>query len=646
MKRVVVLIIVACLTRTAAGDERAGASRAHNRFRKDRRGPSIVSVSGSQLLVQKRRRDGALAPPAPYVVRGVAWSPASPGTDPAGLTSASVRRREFGLWYTADVPLLDAMNVNTVRMFIDPGVDGELGPIGWSVLDELYQSGIMVIMTVDDGVNDLDRVQGAVTYYKDHPAVLMWSLGSEWNINCYYQVEDCVGAAVAAAAEATESAAALIKCLDPNHPVASSYGDIDIDAPGKRLGDTAHYVNDVCANVDVWSLNIYRGRTFGDLFERWGSITSKPMFLGEFGVDAYSERMGGVDEGTQAEWNVCLWNDIARHLSSDNPGAVAVGGTLFEWNDEWWKVLPAGSQEEGGWGSCAFPDGTGNEEYFGILDIDRGPRKVYERLRYAFHPLYTPPPPTIMLKLVSEGSSVPGWPDGGFVEFSRDGCGCFAEGGGGGARGFNVVVIDSVTGSVIGPCHNFDTWATRHTGAAMNSMMEFINAIPDGQVVAIAVADDAGLNVDNACDRYAYSWVENGLLLLESLGSTRIRNYCFRDSWAMIAIKGTGQSCGEGLGKEVLATVEVLWNTASACCIAPFENACTFVGSHDSDLDVDWNDWRFFAACLGGPTTTSAPECHAADLNVDGWVDLRDVQLFARVFTGERSCGVASAGIR
>src|SRR5438045_2141673 len=70
------------------------------------------------------------------------------------------------------------MHVNTVRLVIDPGTDAS----GTAVLDQLYANGIMVIMTVDEGADNLTRVSQVVNFYKDHPAILMWMLGNEWNI--------------------------------------------------------------------------------------------------------------------------------------------------------------------------------------------------------------------------------------------------------------------------------------------------------------------------------------------------------------------------------------------------------------------------------------------------------------------------------
>src|SRR5207244_2709154 len=148
------------------------------------------------------------------------------------------RRAEFGKWYLQDAPKLKAMNVNTVRLFIDPGTDAT----AWAVMDELYRNGIMAIVTVDEAINNTARAQAAVNFYKRHPAVLMWMLGNEWNINKYYGQ----AATVAEAAQRTQTTAALIKTLDADHPIVSSYGELDINDNGARLADTQNYVNNVC----------------------------------------------------------------------------------------------------------------------------------------------------------------------------------------------------------------------------------------------------------------------------------------------------------------------------------------------------------------------------------------------------------------
>lgn len=501
-------------------------------------GPSIVSVSGRVLTVQKRQADGSLAPAAPYVIRGVNWSPASQATtdDPAS------RRAALVVWAATDAARMSGLNVNTVRLYLDPGLDAS----GLSVLDQLWSQGIMVVLTVDGGTNDLARVEQVVSFYKDHPAVLMWMLGSEWNINLYFGNPGCN--TPLKAAQCTQSAAQLVKSLDTNHPVATSYGEIDINASGLHLTETKTYVNDVCTDVDVWSLNIFRSQTFGNLFDQWRSITSKPMLLGEFGTDAMVHPADLPDDTMQAGWDLCLWSEAISELSAVQPSLVNLGAMAFEWNDEWWKVAPSGSQENGG-DVGGHPDGFANEEWFGMVDIDRNARHTATAFGAAFLGTYRRPPRGLIFGTASRGYKAAQYGgQGGFSRFYECGKTFYARNGGaGGGRGFNAVVLNATTGAQLQAPQTFDTWGTRDDcaanapGAAMSALVTYLNAAPAGSLVLLSVGDEAGLNQNLSCSPYGVSsCFTNGLAALAALGSTKIQSYCYGDSWAMIAVKGQG----------------------------------------------------------------------------------------------------------
>ncbi|MBI2833801.1 MAG: hypothetical protein HYX76_05175 [Acidobacteria bacterium] len=273
------------------------------------------------------------------------------------------------------------------------------------------------------------------------------------------------------------------------------------------------------------------------------------MLLGEFGVDAFhatalaNPAPGTINEAEQAAWDLALWRDLRRNLSAVGSSGTAAGGAVFEWNDEWWKVQPHGSQETNGWFSGGFPDGMGNEEYFGITDVDRVPREVYGVLTEAFDPAYAPPPEPVAFSAISKGSCGHAEFRKGNTRLHRD-VGCKLNG----ARGFNVAVVDATTGDPLEPVVSFDTWLTRTSGEDMREVIDYLNGLPDGVLVMIAVGDEAGLTNFDSCTRLNYAWVDEGYLALEALGSTQIRGYCYRNSWAMIAIKGQGVALAEQLG--------------------------------------------------------------------------------------------------
>jgi len=549
--------------------------------RADGPGPSLVTVSGHRLLVQKRQPDGSLAPAEPYVIHGVDWAPASSST----TGDDAARRAEFLNAVATDAPLLESLHVNTVRMYLDPGLDA--GAL--VVLDTLWAHGIMVILNVDGSRNDLTRTQQVVSFYKDHPAVLLWMLGSEWNINLYYGKTECN--TPLKAAQCTETAAQLVKSLDTNHPVASSYGEIDINASGLHLADTQNYVNNVCPSVDVWAVNVFRGDSFGTLFDQWRSISTKPMFLGEFGTDAMVHPADLPDETMQAGWDLCLWNHAITELSAVQPPLVSLGGLVFEWNDEWWKVPPAGSQDTGGFTNAnGHPDGFANEDWFGIVDVNRNLRHAATALGEGFESSYLRPPRGLVFGVGSRGTNANQFAGQyGYSRFYQCGRAFYNRSGGGGSgRGFNAVVLDPVTGAQLQAPQNFDTWGTRQAcaqndpSAAMYSLVSYINSAPAGSLVMISVADDAGINQDLSCNRYSTSsCFENGLSALEALGSTQIRSYCFRDSWAMIAIKGQGR-VGEGRSTNNLVSLQTALPDPGSF-ILTLQKAGTGSGSVTSD---------------------------------------------------------------
>src|SRR5688572_5618068 len=137
-------------------------------------------------------------------------------------------------------------------------------------------------------------------------------------------------------------------------------------------------------DIDIWGINVYRGISFGDLFERWQERSGKPMFIAEYGADAYDSNLPGYAPERQAEAVVAL----ATEIRAQSQLGLALGGTLFEWADEWWKddTGRLDQQDVGGVapGSGPYPDGVFNEEWWGIVDLERRPRPAFARLREVF----------------------------------------------------------------------------------------------------------------------------------------------------------------------------------------------------------------------------------------------------------------------
>ncbi len=398
--------------------------------------PSRVYIKNKQLIVEKRLSDGSLDTPKPYIIKGLTWLPATsspdsgpnpynlseavpyglffdwPGRYPQGHVVFIHWLRGQHLEYLSDISLMQKMNVNTVRIYTDFGDDPAVYK---EILDEFYLNDIMVIMTIVSSRYDIDRARykKVLSLCKDHPAILMWSLGNEWNLeyNKYWGY-----ASVQDAAEATNLVAGEIKSIDPEHPVSSCLGDRFFD---DEISNTIKWIVKRCACVDVWGLNVYRGKDFSDLFAQWKSITNKPMYLSEFGIDSFQTRsykrfsefqvnqcVGIENQDVQEEYAISLWSDLALNLSISDTSNPCLGGTIHTFNDHLWKIgsyhvnlgglidcdnlVDSDSCREyntEGFYLLSSPDEVMNEEYFGIVDANRKPKKAYWRLKSFYEDL-------------------------------------------------------------------------------------------------------------------------------------------------------------------------------------------------------------------------------------------------------------------
>ncbi|MBI3267954.1 MAG: DUF4082 domain-containing protein [Planctomycetes bacterium] len=523
-------------------------------------GPSQVWFEGSVLMVRKRNLDGSLAAAAPYDIKGVVYGFAPDAdTYSSDPHNTDVRRAASLPWYAKDLPLILRLNANTARFTMDPGVDAITGPSGWKFLSDLYAAGVMVILTTDDTVNDTARIVKVIEYYRQHPAILMWSLGSEVNINRYWGTAP----SVLEAARRAELAARLVHSLDEVHPVVASWGEIDFGAPGSgtTLADTGFYVNVVCPSVDCFALNIFRGPSFGVLFSQWKSITSKPMFFGEFtGADAYDGRLDREDDGPQADRTEALWNEVARNFSSRDPRNVALGACFLELRDLLWKVSPPRVQGLGGWFTLHCPDGFMSEEWLGCFTADGRARRVVSVLARLFDAAYAPPVlprPAVSYEARSAGlrSQEYAWQQG-FIRLLVGGALVYGRtGGGGGARGFTVFRISAETGELQETRH-FDTWGVF---GMRDALVDYLESLPVGTPLLIGVGDEAGLTYSGSRDSEFINdpSVDRLLRALESLGSAQIRGYRYWSSWAMSCVKGEGRARMEGLSPDQPVSVRL-----------------------------------------------------------------------------------------
>ena len=346
--------------------------------------PTPVAVCGRKLLVNNK----------PFTVKGVAAE-----MTPVGEDGAVYDWSLFPANYNKDIPLMKAMGVNVIRSY-----KGE--PTQRAALDALYAQKIYVVMgfAVDrvyrnaqgnmqvvnfgDPVvrsNIKARFVEMVHHWKNHPAILMWMFGNEVNAALdnsnraawYSLVDEC-----AAAAHAEEGAT--------RHPVTTANAD-SVDNPWTT--DLVMY-NNAMPNLDLWSLQLYRGKNFGTAFTTFHASTAqrvKPLLISEFGSDAYDARTGYAreDQAMQKKYLLSQWHDIAMNLSAASPAGVCVGGIVFAWRDGWWK------RESGNnffhdvfadWQNANYVDTNMNEEWWGVVGISSNNNE--RQLRDVYHYLW------------------------------------------------------------------------------------------------------------------------------------------------------------------------------------------------------------------------------------------------------------------
>ena len=372
----------------------------------------VVSDSaGSRLQVDGRD----------FLVRGVNWDYVPIGqsigyslwSQPDDMIRAALDR---------EMPLVKAMGINAIRQYV--GV-----PPKW--VKYIYENyGIFTVLnhplgrygTTVKGVYypqtdysdsrqraELTKeVASLVDEFRGTPGVLMWLLGNENNYGLQWKsaATEQLPAGERDAAKARYlyslfgEAIRTIKARDASHPVAIANGDLQ-------------YVDIIASEakgLDIFGSNVYRGRSFGDLFKDVHDKLGVPVMFTEFGADAWNTREMREDQPMQARYLLAQWEEIYEQSSGKGRVGNAIGGFIFQWSDGWWKfgqdVRLDQHDVNASWSNAAYSDDyvagedNMNEEWWGIsakgpVDtrglFDLYPRAAYYALQRAFTlPAYAP----------------------------------------------------------------------------------------------------------------------------------------------------------------------------------------------------------------------------------------------------------------
>ena len=292
----------------------------------------------------------------PYYMKGICYHQVPKGKI----------KRDFSNLNT-DLALMKEAGINTIRVY-EPIDD-------INVLNTLEDAGIKVV--INFGYNQRGRydiISGSlidyIYKYKDHNAILMWELGNEYNyhpqwfggdINTWYKV--------------LQLAAQAIKTIDSSRLVSSAHGDL----PSKE-------VLAIASNIDIWGLNIYRWDKPQSVFKEWQEISKKPIYFSELGADSYmtkstSKYKAGENQQAQADANEIILKEVLKNHDKN------IGTFIFSFTDGLWKAGNPSIQDTGGTApnSDGTPyDGSANEEYWGIVDINRNKKITFDIIKEAY----------------------------------------------------------------------------------------------------------------------------------------------------------------------------------------------------------------------------------------------------------------------
>lgn len=294
----------------------------------------------------------------PYYIKGICYHPVTKGST----------KRDF-LNLSQDLALMKEAGINTIRVY-EP-IDDK------AVLDEIDAVGIKVIMGFgyNDANDKFNIVSGNylnyVNTYKNHNAILMWELGNEYNYHPEWFKDDIKNWYTA-----LNTAAISIHQIDKTHLISSAHGELPNDLALSS-----------CPNIDVWGMNVYRWDNPEDIFSQWEAVSTKPMYISESGGDSYMTitKEGfekGENQKAQAQANAKIIDKIFENQD------ICSGVTMFSFTDGWWKAGNPEKQDIGGWApnSTGIPyDGAPNEEFWGIVDIDRNKKETFDIIKNKYN---------------------------------------------------------------------------------------------------------------------------------------------------------------------------------------------------------------------------------------------------------------------
>ena len=327
-----------------------------------------------------------------FIINGMNWDYFPIGTN-----------FEYSLWQQSDefiklalddeMTLLKNMGVNTIRVYagIQPkwityifknhGIYTMLNhPFGrYGVTLNSVWTPITDYRNLEAQKTLLLEVTEMAKTYKNTPGLLLFLLGNENNYGLFWsgaETEDFPDDEKQKRKLGEErgrpmyklfnEAAKQMKVIDANHPIAICNGDLLF----------LDMIADECKDVDIFGTNMYRGASFGEVFNKVKEQLNMPILFTEFGADAFNSQTNLEDQKMQAYYLIENWKEIYQNVAGLGKANNSIGGFTFQFSDGWWKLGQTknlnfhdnGSSWANGGYKLDFEKGKNNmsEEWFGI----------------------------------------------------------------------------------------------------------------------------------------------------------------------------------------------------------------------------------------------------------------------------------------
>ncbi len=301
-------------------------------------------VRGNQIIVDNK----------PYQIKGINYYPQE--------TPWNMFGEEFDIdIIQKDFKIINDAGLNTIRIFVPYEDFGKEYVLAdkliklKEVMDLAEKNSLKVVLTLFDFYGNYDindwtfthrHAEQIVSSIKEHPALLMWDIKNEPNLDFESRTKETVLAWL-------KEMIHQIRTIDTEHPITIGWSSIE----------TADILSE---DVDIVSFHYYKDLTqFQDIFKTISSL-KKPLVLQEFGLSSDKGLWApfGNNEEDQAAYHEAFLKIIQQHELH------YLSWTLYDFNK-----IPTDVVGRLPWRKNA-------QKHFGFIDADGNKKDAFQFISY------------------------------------------------------------------------------------------------------------------------------------------------------------------------------------------------------------------------------------------------------------------------